>query len=103
MLKGIFPDHCRELFSVDPLLLDRNPGLKISGMGWNTMSVHFFYAVRMTDTAETKRTVSNQMAKIFDPLGWLAPVTFSGKLFFRQFCQLNLDWDQGLPNDLNKP
>ncbi|XP_044749666.1 uncharacterized protein LOC123310262 [Coccinella septempunctata] len=47
----------------------------------------------------TKRTVLSQMARIFEPLGWLAPITFYAKIFFRQLCLLHLEWDQPLSNE----
>ncbi|XP_044754989.1 uncharacterized protein LOC123317724 [Coccinella septempunctata] len=103
LLDGVPADHCRESSSTDPLLLDREPGLKILGLGWNPSSDHFFYSVRSTSTAITKRTVLSQMAKIFDPLGWLTPVTFYAKIFFRQLCLLHLEWDQPLSNEVQRP
>ncbi|XP_044760862.1 uncharacterized protein LOC123318310 [Coccinella septempunctata] len=99
LLDGIPPDHCRKSSSINPLLLDREPSLKILGLGWNPTSDHFFYSVRLTSATVTKRTVLSQLARIFDPLGWLAPITFYAKIFFRQLCLLHLDWDQPLSNE----
>ncbi|KAK9502520.1 hypothetical protein O3M35_011289 [Rhynocoris fuscipes] len=100
LLQDIPPDHCRQMVSEDPLLLDRDPIIKILGLGWNPASDNFFYAVRLSEAANTKRTVLSQMARIFDPLGWLTPITFTAKLFFRKICRLTLDWDQPLPDDI---
>ena len=36
---------------------------------------------------------------IFDPLGFVAPVTIQGKLFFRHFVSGNVDWDEPLPKE----
>ncbi|XP_045474991.1 uncharacterized protein LOC123680913 [Harmonia axyridis] len=103
LLDGIPSDHRRESSSIDPLLFDREPSLKILGLGWNPASDHFFYSVRLTSTAITKRSVLSQMARIFDPLGWLAPVTFYAKIFFRQLCLLHLEWDQPLSSEVQPP
>ncbi|XP_045473996.1 uncharacterized protein LOC123680245 [Harmonia axyridis] len=100
LLDGIPSDHRRESSSIDPLLLDREPSLKILGLGWNPASDHFFYSVRLNSTTVTKRNVLSQMARIFDPLGWLTPVTFYAKIFFRQLCLLHLEWDQPLSNEI---
>lgn len=97
LLGDIPPDHCRDLSSANRLLLDRDPAIKVLGLGWNPEADIFFYDVKVTETTLTKRSVLSQTARIFDPLGWLSPVTFSAKIFFRRLCLLRLDWDQELP------
>ncbi|XP_045477626.1 uncharacterized protein LOC123682865 [Harmonia axyridis] len=57
LLDGISSDHRRESSSIDPLLLDREPSLKILVLGWNPASDHFFYSVRLNSTTVTKRNV----------------------------------------------
>ena len=37
-------------------------------------------------------------AKIFDPLGLLAPLTISMKVVFQILCMNNIDWDDLLSN-----
>ncbi|XP_073972881.1 uncharacterized protein [Rhodnius prolixus] len=103
LLQDLPADHCRPTASEDPLCLDRDPILKILGLGWNLASDNFFYAVRLSETALTKRTILSQMARIFDPLGWLTPVTFRAKIFFRDLCRLQVGWDQRLPPELVEP
>ncbi|XP_073986270.1 uncharacterized protein [Rhodnius prolixus] len=103
LLQDLPADHCRPTASEDPLCLDRDPILKILGLGWNPASDNFFYAVRLSETALTKRTILSQMARIFDPLGWLTPVTFRAKIFFRDLCRLQVGWDQRLPPELVEP
>ncbi|KAK2578706.1 hypothetical protein KPH14_012662, partial [Odynerus spinipes] len=49
--------------------LDRDPVIKVLGLGWNPTADHFFYAVRLGAPARTKRMILSQMARIFDPLG----------------------------------
>ncbi|XP_076660394.1 uncharacterized protein LOC143363739 [Halictus rubicundus] len=46
----------------------------------------------------SKRYVLSQVAKLFDPLGWLAPATIRGKIFLQQLWQHRLDWDEQLPS-----
>ena len=47
----------------------------------------------------TKRGVLTKVAKIYDPLG-LASLT--GKMLYREACNLKCAWDQALPIDLGK-
>jgi len=42
----------------------------------------------------------SQLNRIFDPLGFLAPVLIKGKIFLKQLWQLKIDWDTQLQEDL---
>ena len=45
----------------------------------------------------TKRSVLSQLAKIYDPLGLVSPMTLQGKNHFRGICEARLPWDGELP------
>lgn len=42
------------------------------------------------ETSVTKRSILSDVAKIYDPLGWLAPVIIVAKLFIQELWLLNL-------------
>ncbi|XP_064554390.1 uncharacterized protein LOC135439586 [Drosophila montana] len=48
----------------------------------------------------TKREVLSQIAKLFDPAGWLAPVIVRAKIFMQEIWLQELGWDDSLPEDL---
>ncbi|XP_058456427.1 uncharacterized protein LOC131433839 [Malaya genurostris] len=48
----------------------------------------------------TKRTILSQIAKIFDPLGFVGPAVTAAKLIMRELWSLNLEWDQTVPADM---
>ncbi|XP_029159051.1 uncharacterized protein LOC114931247 [Nylanderia fulva] len=49
----------------------------VLGLCWNPHEDTFSLSVRLTPSAPpTKRTVLAQTARLFDPLGWLAPILF---------------------------
>ena len=48
----------------------------------------------------TKRTVLEQVMKIYDPLGLVSPFTLLAKIYLREVWSRNLDWDAHLPADL---
>ena len=50
----------------------------------------------------TKRGILRFLASIFDPLGIFSPIILMGKLLYREACDLKLNWDTKLPDDLNK-
>ena len=48
----------------------------------------------------TKRTVLEQVMKIYDPLGLVCPFTLLAKVYLREVWSRKLDWDAPLPADL---
>ena len=52
------------------------------------------------DFTISKRTVLSYIARLFDPLGFLAPFNIGAKLIFQQLWELEIDWDDEFPNPL---
>lgn len=50
----------------------------------------------------TKRYLLSEISKLFDPLGWLAPLSTKLKLLFQILWKLNLKWDDLVTDDINK-
>lgn len=48
----------------------------------------------------TKRGVLSVIARLYDPVGLLAPVTFWAKEFLQRIWKTGLQWDSKLPQDL---
>lgn len=53
-----------------------------------------------TDAQPSKRSLLSDISKVFDPLGWLSPVTTKLKLIFQNVWQLKIEWDEKLPGDI---
>lgn len=49
-----------------------------------------------------RKKILSDIAKIFDPLGFVGPVVTSAKLIFREVGLLNLNWDEQVPEALAK-
>lgn len=47
-----------------------------------------------------KRSVLSDLARIFDPVGFLTPVTFFAKHFVQLLWVLGTNWDESPPADL---
>ncbi len=58
----------------------------------------------MTDSGipvrPTKRMVISSIGRIYDPLGFLAPVTIRLKVLMQELCKNKFGWDQALDGDL---
>jgi hypothetical protein len=77
---------------------------------WNTKSDEnheiFFNFERWKEEASslpmTKRSLLGLTAKIFDPLGYLAPLTIPMKVLFHVLCTNKVDWGEELTGGLVK-
>ncbi|CAH2101847.1 unnamed protein product [Euphydryas editha] len=80
---------------------------KTLGLSWNdsTDTFHFICETPHNKKNETytKRRLLSEISKIYDPLGWLSPITIQAKLIFQKLWSgnyQNIDWDSNVPNDI---
>lgn len=74
------------------------------GVIWNPAedSLRLRAVPRLTSTTDpTKRSVLSDVARLFDPAGWAAPVLIGAKAFLQELWMAGLDWDQPLPLTLS--
>ncbi len=78
-------------------------------LGWNVsldqlLDQLLFRFDAVTDSGipvrPTKRMVISLIGRIYDPLGFLAPVTIRFKVLMQELCKNKLGWDQPLDGDL---
>ena len=75
---------------------------KILGITWNNVQDNFEFdlgkwASRSDETSITKRSILRQIARLFDPLGLVSPITVQAKALFQELCIEKLGWDEKLP------
>lgn len=77
---------------------------KILGLLWDTASDAFQYRLPSTDERKkvTKRSILAQIAQIYDPLGWLRPITTQAKLIIQRLWQANCEWDDPISSEINE-
>ncbi|XP_062121681.1 uncharacterized protein LOC133835668 [Drosophila sulfurigaster albostrigata] len=100
VLKDIPKDH---LLREDFLELEDSSTAKTLGIRWQAHDDEFFFMppeVAHQDSY-TKREVLSQIAKLFDPAGWLAPFVIRAKIFMQEIWLRTLEWDEHLPMDLS--
>ncbi|XP_054737886.1 uncharacterized protein LOC129244294 [Anastrepha obliqua] len=73
------------------------------GLVWTPKSDCLTFTLKLdyTITTFTKRQLLSDIAKLFDPLGFLAPIIIRGKIFMQKLWLTGLDWNDTLPDDLN--
>ena len=57
----------------------------------------FTFRVSNTQKPFTKRGVLATINGLYDPIGFVAPVTIAGKIIMRDIMSLKTDWDDPLP------
>lgn len=74
---------------------------KVLGIEWHSDSDDFCCALRLDPApVYTKRGILSLIARIFDPLGLFAPVTFLAKTIMQRTWHEGLPWDAPLPVDI---
>nr|XP_049703740.1 uncharacterized protein LOC110383544 [Helicoverpa armigera] len=89
-----------ELSDTQPIKL--NDLIKVLGLSWNRKEDNFEYVVNLPEPKYlvTKRQVLSEVAKLYDPLGWIAPVVVNAKILIQKLWKSGLEWDDSLTNDL---
>ena len=74
------------------------------GLHWNTNTDTLSLAPKQLSpsntTFTTKRDVLQTSSQIYDPLGWVTPVTVRAKILLQQIWQTKLTWDEPLPKEI---
>ena len=82
-------------------MIQTNKDPKTLGLLWNPESDRLKYSVKQTSqVAVTKRTILSAIAQIFDPLGLVGPAVIRAKIILQRLWQLQLGWDENLPQSL---
>lgn len=79
---------------------DNDGGLKVLGLKWQPLSDNFSYSVLQLNEQCTKRSILSDIARIFDPLGFLTPITLYAKVLMQHMWTLGIDWDEKPPADV---
>ncbi|GBM66014.1 hypothetical protein AVEN_39181-1 [Araneus ventricosus] len=72
--------------------------VKTLGLRWNPKEDCFNFTITPSASVPTKRTVLADIAKLFDPLGFLGPVIVKAKIFLQKLWLQKFEWDQELPH-----
>ena len=70
------------------------------GMKWNKQNDTIGVAFPKEVAQPTKRGILGKVARIYDPLGLVSPITLSGKLLYRDACNEKCPWDAPLSKGL---
>ncbi|XP_055586460.1 uncharacterized protein LOC129739089 [Uranotaenia lowii] len=116
LARGGFPVHkwcsnSKELLNVIPkdsqeqdVCLEEcrpNSVIKVLGIKWSPREDELLIAEPKCEISEclTKRSIYSNIAKIYDPLGLIAPVTVVAKLLVQNLWKAKVDWDQPIEDE----
>lgn len=81
--------------------LDGDTTVKVLGLKWTPKSDMFSYDVHCKfDKKCTKRSILSEISKIFDPLGFLSPVTIIGKILIQSLWASRVGWEETPPPNI---
>lgn len=85
-----------------PLNINIDQHIKTLGIQWNPATDCFQFKIMLSNLAPTvtKRQFLSEAAKLYDPLGWLAPCVIIVKVMFQELWKTKLEWDDVLSADL---
>lgn len=78
---------------------------KVLGLRWLKKSDEIAIIVKQPTgkVTDSKRKILSEIAKLFDPNGFVAPVVVVAKMLMRDiWCEKNLPWDKGVPEAIGK-
>ena len=87
----------------NPLVFTSNDdfSMKTLGISWHPSSDAFSFQYSLSEIAQwSKRSLLSESARIYDPMGWVSPVTVKFKFLFQETWIRQLDWDTTLPPDI---
>lgn len=76
--------------------------LKVLGLQWHPADDCLTFTVKFETRPCTKRNILSTVARMWDPLGLLSPVTIYAKLLIKKLWLLKLSWDEAPPISLQQ-
>lgn len=80
------------------IMIERDSTI-VLGIMWNYHTDEFQFRVQSREQPSilTKRIVTSEAARIFDPQGYVVPMTVRAKLFIQELWRIKKGWDEPLP------
>ena len=77
--------------------------VNVLGVFWNSSSDNFFIRMNLPVNSSnyTKRTILSDVSKLFDPLGWFAPVLVYAKILIQDLWIAAVDSDELVPDSIS--
>ncbi len=91
---------------IDPSLLGDQEKQSLLGMIWNpqtdTLKFNFVEKLKQKQDVSSRRTSLGSMTSCYDPVGFMGPIIAQGKRLMQHVWKQSHDWDEELPQHLQK-
>ncbi|KAJ0175497.1 hypothetical protein K1T71_008656 [Dendrolimus kikuchii] len=86
--------------ATEPVELDKSSHEKILGLYWSKLDDCFVFKVAVPDNKCTKRIILATVARLWDIMGFIAPVILHAKLILKKLWMSKIDWDDCPPHHI---
>ncbi|UYV69619.1 hypothetical protein LAZ67_6004108, partial [Cordylochernes scorpioides] len=94
--------HVEEMNEEKKINLEKGAISKILGIVWDHVQDTFRVNITLPEEVVTKRDLLSNIARIFDPLGFLSPTTVALKIIMQELWRSGTGWDEHIPNDIKE-
>ncbi|UYV61591.1 hypothetical protein LAZ67_1005452 [Cordylochernes scorpioides] len=94
--------HVEEMNEEKKINLEKGAISKILGSVWDHVQDTFRVNITLPEEVVTKRDLLSNIARIFDPLGFLSPTTVALKIIMQELWRGGIGWDEHIPNDIKE-
>jgi hypothetical protein len=89
-----------DMRNVDSKAFKQEEVRKTLGIHWSPKEDIITFKIGITTAKKiTKRHVLSEVAKLYDPLGWIAPVVIQAKMFIQELWEQKTSWDKELTSN----
>ncbi|UYV64598.1 hypothetical protein LAZ67_3001266 [Cordylochernes scorpioides] len=94
--------HVEEMNEEKKIKLEKGAISKILGIVWDHVQDTFRVNITLPEEVVTKRDLLSNIARIFDPIGFLSPTTVALKIIMQELWRGGTGWDEHIPNDIKE-
>ncbi|UYV80986.1 hypothetical protein LAZ67_19002378, partial [Cordylochernes scorpioides] len=94
--------HVEEMNEEKKINLEKGAISKILGIVWDHVQDTFRVNITLPEEVVTKRDLLSNIARIFDPIGFLSPTTVALKIIMQELWRGGTGWDEHIPNDIKE-
>ncbi|XP_026467639.1 uncharacterized protein LOC113371215 [Ctenocephalides felis] len=95
-----FESHHKTQINFSQTISEFDTSVKVLGLRWDPIQDCFKFNINLLHQNRTKRHILSTIARIWDPLGFITPITIKFKMIMKELWLLKLDWDEPLPSSL---
>ena len=97
-----------ECTNPEPKFINNGKDISVLGIGWKIAEQTEEFVIKITLEDEikpellSKKVMLSEISRIFDPLGFVSPVTIKGKIFMQELWRQELKWESIVPEEIAK-